>query len=118
MPYSSPKQTFSLAAIFLVLLAALALVLLTSWNPWWIWLTAVNLVAFLAYGYDKAQARSDGARIPEIVLHGLALAGGFVGGWVGRAVFHHKTRKSIFAVVLAISTILWLMILYIVFLQN
>ncbi len=117
MSNRSPKQTFSLAAIFLVLLAALALVLLTSWNPWVIWLVAVNLITFLAYGYDKNQARSGGLRVPEIVLHGLALAGGFIGGWAGRAIFHHKTRKPIFAVVLAISTILWLMILYIVFLQ-
>jgi uncharacterized membrane protein YsdA (DUF1294 family) len=46
----------------------------------------------------------------------LALAGGFVGGWIGRFVFHHKTRKPVFAVVLTASTLAWLVILYIIFL--
>src|SRR4051794_10997372 len=39
------------------------------------WLVVVNLVAFAYYGYDKAQARSGGRRVPEAVLLGLGLAG-------------------------------------------
>jgi uncharacterized membrane protein YsdA (DUF1294 family) len=46
------------------------------------------------------------------VLHGLSLAGGFVGGWVGRAVFHHKTRHTSFLVVLIFSTVIHLALLW------
>ena len=73
-----------------------------------IWILSVSVITFLVYGYDKAQAQSGSWRIPEIVLHGLALAGGFLGGWLGRAVFHHKTRKPVFTLVLTLSTLLYL----------
>jgi uncharacterized membrane protein YsdA (DUF1294 family) len=108
----SPKQTFSLMAIVAILLLGLALSFFTGWNPIWIWLASVNLVTFILYGYDKAEAKSGGLRVPEVVLHGLALAGGFLGGWAGRLVFRHKTRKPIFTVVLTASTLIWLVALY------
>ena len=43
--------------------------------------------------------------MPESTLHGLALLGGFVGGWVGRHALRHKTRKPIFALVLGFATV-------------
>lgn len=115
MACSSPKQTFSLVAIGAVLLIGLALSFFTKWNPIWIWLAAINLVTFIIYGYDKAEAKSGGLRVPEVVLHGLALAGGFFGGWIGRFVFRHKTRKPIFTVVLTVSTVIWFVALYFIF---
>lgn len=54
-----------------------------------------NAVAFVAYGYDKHQARVDGDRIPERVLLGLALIGG-LGAWAACELFRHKTRKQPF----------------------
>jgi uncharacterized membrane protein YsdA (DUF1294 family) len=105
---SKPITSFSILAVGLVVILSLALVWLTKWNPFLIWLIAVNLVTFIMYGYDKSQAKIGGTRVPEIVLHGLALAGGFIGGWLGRGVFHHKTRKPIFTIVLALSTIFYL----------
>jgi len=117
MAHRSPKVTFSLIAIVIVLLVGMALALLTQWNPLWIWLASINLVTFIMFGYDKSEARSGNARVPEIVLHGLALAGGFLGGWAGRYFFRHKTLKPVFTVVLTLSTLLWLVILYFVFLQ-
>jgi len=108
----SPKVTFSLVAIALVLIVAMILVFLTHWNPLWIWLIAINLVTFFVYGYDKSEAKKGGLRVPEIVLHGLALAGGFLGGWAGMVFFRHKTRKPIFTVLLAVSTVIWIVILY------
>ncbi len=113
MSRQSPKQSFLILAIILVIVLAIILSWLTSWDLLWIWLAAVNLITFLAYGYDKRMAQSGGMRVPEIILHGLALSGGFVGGWIGRGYFHHKTRKSIFAVILSISTVLWAAILFI-----
>ena len=103
----SPKKSFSILAAVLVAVLGLALIWLTDWNPFLIWISAVSLVTLILYGYDKTQAKMGGTRVPEIVLHGLALAGGFLGGWLGRWIFHHKTRKPVFTVVLVISTILY-----------
>ena len=77
-----------------------------------IWLVSASLVTFLLYGDDKAQARRGGWRIPEAVLHWLALAGGFPGGWAGRSVFHHKTQKGFFTFVLLVATLIHLGVVY------
>ena len=58
------------------------------------WLLAVNLVTFGYYGYDKHQARTLASRVPEIVLHGLAVLGGSAGAFAGMGVFRHKTVKA------------------------
>jgi uncharacterized membrane protein YsdA (DUF1294 family) len=60
------------------------------------WLLGVNLTAFGYYAFDKYRARSGGRRVPEIVLHGLALAGGSAGAWLGMRSFRHKTIKGAF----------------------
>lgn len=65
---------------------------------------SVSLVLFVLYGYDKRRAIAGGGRVPEVVLHGMALAGGFAGGWAGRLAFRHKTRHTSFLVILLIST--------------
>ena len=81
---------------------------------WWLglpaplaWVAGWTLPAFAMYGIDKRQAQRAGWRVPEAVLHGLALVGGVIGAWAGRAVFHHKTSKPIFTVVLTAASILW-----------
>ena len=71
------------------------------------WLIAWSLTTFAVYGLDKRAARASSLRTPELVLHGLALIGGFPGGWAGRAAFRHKTRHPAFLVVLTVSTALW-----------
>ncbi len=62
------------------------------------WLTAITPVTFLAYGYDKATARTGWMRVPEIVLLALTFAGGTAGALVARLLFRHKTVKSSFRV--------------------
>jgi uncharacterized membrane protein YsdA (DUF1294 family) len=114
----SPKTSFSLIAAALVAVVGILLIWLTNWNPILIWIIAVSLVTFILYGYDKTQAKMGGMRVPEIVLHGLALAGGFLGGWLGRWIFHHKTRKPIFAMILTISTVFYVGIAIYVFIFN
>ena len=99
------------AAIAVVAIAA------TAVATWWLtpfgWyaglIAAASVVTLAAYGWDKRAAQSAGAeRIPEVVLHGMAFLGGFPGGWLGRAVFHHKTRKPAFTIVLTLATALHL----------
>ena len=80
-----------------------------------IWLAVASGITFLLYGVDKSQAKMKGWRVPEVVLHALALAGGFPGGWAGRSVFRHKTQKGFFVLVLALSTMLHLGLVYLLF---
>ena len=71
------------------------------------WLAGWTRPAFAMAGFVKRQAQHDGWRVPEWVLHGLALIGGVIGAWAGRAVFRHKTQKPVFTVVLVVASILW-----------
>ena len=66
-----------------------------------VWI-GINIIAFLAFGWDKRQAERDGSRIAERTLIGLALFGGALGALVGQQVFRHKTKKQPF------RTLLWL----------
>ena len=83
-----------------------------DWHYYLIWLVIVSAVTFVLYGFDKARAKAGGWRIPERILHGLALVGGFPGGWMGRGIFHHKTQKGFFTLVLIVSTLLHLGLAY------
>lgn len=78
-----------------------------GWSPLLAWMAGWSPVAFAAYGIDKRAAFRGGWRVPEAVLHGLALIGGVPGAWVGRAVFRHKTQRPVFLVVLAIASVVW-----------
>lgn len=85
------------------------------WNFFLIWIATLSVITFCIYGYDKAQAKLGGWRVPEKVLHALALGGGFPGGWLGRLVFRHKTRKGIFTVILGISTMIYGVIAFLIY---
>jgi len=104
----SPKSTFSLLAIGLIIIVSLIIYLNTGWPFYLIWLVTLSAITFILYGFDKGQAMINGLRVPEIVLHGLSLMGGFPGGWLGRMAFRHKTRHVVFTIVLAASTVLHL----------
>ncbi len=78
------------------------------WHFYLLWLAALSVITFILYGLDKAQSKRKGWRVPENALHVLALAGGFLGGWVGRSLFHHKTKKGMFVFILIISTVIHL----------
>lgn len=110
---SDPRnRAFALGAIILGFLAFVALLILTELNWYVAWLAGWSLSLFLLYGIDKTQAVRQGWRVPELVLHGLALIGGFIGGWLGMAIFRHKTRKPVFKVVLAVATVIGVALLY------
>jgi uncharacterized membrane protein YsdA (DUF1294 family) len=88
-----------------------------GWQFYLIWVVTASGITFLLYGFDKAQSKNGGWRVPEVVLHGLALAGGFPGGWAGRSIFRHKTKKGIFVFVLVVSTALHLGLVYWLFIR-
>lgn len=60
-------------------------------------LLTLNLLAFTAFGIDKARAEAGAWRVQESTLLMLALLGGTAGAYAGRALFRHKTRKQPFS---------------------
>lgn len=64
--------------------------------PILLYLLAVNLATFAAYGYDKRAARKHNRRVPEATLHLLALLGGSPAALAGQQFFRHKTAKRPF----------------------
>ena len=63
------------------------------------YLIALNVVTFMIYGFDKRQAIKSEMRVPEMVLHLLALLGGSPAAAVAQLFFHHKTRKLSFRII-------------------
>ena len=59
-------------------------------------LIAINVIAFAAFGLDKAKARRGQYRIADSTLLLFALLGGTLGAYAGRSLFRHKTRKAPF----------------------
>lgn len=111
--HHAPRKTFALAAVLLFAIAAVVLQtsgVLAPYHPYLTWLAGWTIVTFLFYGYDKLQARrgreSGVRRVPEIVLHGMVVAGGFVGGFLGLFIIRHKTHHLPFVVVPTISALL------------
>ena len=102
----NPYTFFFLAAVILLAAVGLALWQWTALHPGWIYLIAVSVITFLFYGYDKFQARQNGTRIPELVLHLLTLAGGTIGALPGQILFRHKTKKWLFRLVFILIVII------------
>ena len=82
--------------------------LLTAATPISYYLVVVNIVAFILYGTDKAKAMHHQWRIKEAGLIGIAFVGGAFGAFAGMIVFHHKTRKMKFRILVPIAIIIWL----------
>lgn len=72
-----------------------------------VYIFIINLIAFAAYGMDKAKARNGTRRIPEKTLIGLAAFGGAIGAIIGMLAFRHKTRKIKFTITVPVFTVLW-----------
>jgi uncharacterized membrane protein YsdA (DUF1294 family) len=105
MARTARPHTFHAAvALALTLALTLALFMLFKLQAAWYtllacWLGAVTVTTFGYYAYDKARARGTRSRIPEAVLHGLALAGGTLGALLAMWLFRHKTIKGSFRLV-------------------
>jgi len=103
----------------LPLIVAACLIAVVFGLFWWMdlnllyaYLMSVSVTAFLFYGYDKRQSLRSGWRIPEVVLHLLALVGGSPGALAGQIFFRHKTRKLKFRIVFAAIVILQVVLGY------
>lgn len=72
----------------------------------WLYLIAVNAVAFVMYWLDKIYARRGMWRIPEANLIGVALLYGALGAYVSMKLFRHKTKHVKFTFTVPLLLIL------------
>lgn len=73
-----------------------------------IYLFAINVIAFAAYGIDKWKAKHGKWRISEMTLILLAFIGGALGALFGMKVFRHKTQHWKFRVLVPLALVLWI----------
>ena len=59
-------------------------------------LASLNLIAFLAFGWDKLKAKTGKRRISEKTLFLHAFVAGAPGALIGMILFNHKTSKPKF----------------------
>lgn len=64
-----------------------------------------SVLSFALYGFDKHAARQGKRRVPEMLLHWLALWGGWPGACLAQHLFRHKTRKQPFRRLFWLSTL-------------
>lgn len=77
-----------------------------------LYLSVVNVIAFLAYGIDKRKAQKNQWRISEAKLLMLAAIGGSLGAFLGMYLFHHKTKKWKFKLGIPAIMLVQLSIIY------
>lgn len=99
--YSRAHPRAFFAIIFVVLLIALQIVLVTNLDVTALnaWAIAANTIAFLFWTYDKWRAGGKGLRVPELVLHFMAACGAAPASLVAMSVLRHKTNKRRFGVI-------------------
>ena len=80
-----------------------------------IYLIAVNTLAFILMCYDKRKAKKKERRIAEATLLLPSFIGGAIGLFIGMFKFRHKTLKRSFQVVAIIGLVISLLIYWIAF---
>lgn len=88
-------------------------------NPFFIkvgmvYLITINVFTFFIYGIDKRKAIHHRFRIPEATLLLLAYIGGAYGAALGMKVWHHKTRKTKFRILVPLAMVFWTVLIGIV----
>ena len=72
---------------------------LLTWAVW-------NVMVFTLYGVDKWKAKRQKWRISEMTLLGMAFVFGASGAFAGMLLFHHKTRKWNFRILVPLFLLL------------
>ncbi len=103
-----------IAALVAGLILAAALVVTTGFTAVVAYILGFGLITFLAYGYDKWQARRGGRRVTEPALMLMSVIGGALGGWAGMLIWRHKTKHAQFWAAQVIGTIVIVVVLVLV----
>ena len=99
----------------LLLISAMAVVWMAmlAWAVWAqrlpLWAVGaalgLNLFTFLVYASDKSAAQRGMWRTKESHLHLLALAGGWPAAWLAQQMLRHKSQKTAFRAVYALTVL-------------
>ncbi len=79
-----------------------------------IYLSIINIIAFIAFGIDKLNAIAGRSRIRIITLLGIAFVGGSIGALIAMYAFRHKTRKDYFTVGIPLMIIMQIALIFFV----
>ncbi len=80
-----------------------------------IYYIGINLIGFFFMGMDKHFAQKHRSRIPERHLFTIAYLGGGLGSLIGMTVFHHKTRKMKFKILIPLALLVHVLLLLYIF---
>lgn len=94
---SSPVWIFATAALIIVA-AVTGLAITGEATPLIGYAAGISTATIALYGYDKRAAAKNRLRVPEKVLHGLALLGGSPAALLSQQLFRHKTSKASFRI--------------------
>jgi uncharacterized membrane protein YsdA (DUF1294 family) len=75
------------------------------------YLLIINIITFITYGIDKYKSIKHKYRISENTLILLAIIGGPFGAFLGMIIFHHKTKKKKFMILVPVILLIWVYIL-------
>lgn len=64
---------------------------------------------------DKHKAIKHKWRIPEKTLLGIAILGGGPGAFLGMKIFHHKTKHTLFRILVPVAIALHIIIILFIF---
>jgi uncharacterized membrane protein YsdA (DUF1294 family) len=95
----SPYLIFGIISLLLVGALFAYLFLMRKEEMLLSYIVAINSVTFLLYGFDKFASAREMLRVPERMLHGLALFGGSPAALLAQKFFRHKTIKGSFQLV-------------------
>ena len=109
------QRVTSLPAGELLLISAMAVVWMAmlAWAVWAqrlpLWAVGaalgLNLFTFVVYASDKSAAQRGMWRTKESHLHLLALAGGWPAAWLAQQMLRHKSQKTEFRAVYALTVV-------------
>ena len=76
-----------------------------------VYVLSINLISFLAFGFDKYKANRNKRRLKNGLLLGLSFIGGAIGGLIGMNVFRHKTKKAYYKIGLPLMILMQVLML-------
>jgi uncharacterized membrane protein YsdA (DUF1294 family) len=107
----SPTVEYGTIALVLAALIFRQLTIAAQWGMYTAWIASWSMVTLLLYGIDKYHGATQwGLRVPEKVLHLLAVVGGALGALFGIILFWHKVNKPQFLIIALVSFIIQMVI--------
>ena len=76
------------------------------------YIVIINIIGFIICFIDKYKAINRKFRIKENNLFLISLLGGCLGFYLGMIIFHHKTKKIKFILLIPLFIIIWIFIIY------